>query len=195
MRLALFDFDCTITTHDSFREFLIFSFGYRALFLASLRLFPWLLAYLLGIVKNDICKQKFVRHYFKGMTTEQFDALAIKFVKKKLNHMINPRALKRMLWHLQNNDKIVVVSASFEEYLSHWCSQHQVELIGTKLGSDSGSLTGNIDGKNCWGIEKVNRIKQKYNLEDYSCIFAYGDSRGDKEMLEIAHEKHFRSFK
>ena len=45
------------------------------------------------------------------------------------------------------------------------------------------------------GAEKVNRIKEKYTLDEYEYIYAYGDSRGDKEMLTIAHEQHYKPFR
>ena len=52
MKLALFDFDGTITTHDSYREFLLFSFGKMRFITGILRVSPWLLAYLLRLVSN-----------------------------------------------------------------------------------------------------------------------------------------------
>jgi phosphoserine phosphatase len=44
-------------------------------------------------------------------------------------------------------------------------------------------------------MEKVNRIRERYNLAEYSVIHAYGDSSGDKEMLNIATVRHYREFK
>ena len=58
----------------------------------------------------------------------------------------------------------------------------------------NGKLTGKFSTKNCFGIEKVNRIKEKYNLSEYNVIYAYGNSSGDKEMLSIANEKYYKRF-
>ncbi|MEW6528158.1 MAG: haloacid dehalogenase-like hydrolase [Spirochaetota bacterium] len=55
-----------------------------------------------------------------------------------------------------------------------------------------GLLTGKFFGKNCYGPQKVKRIKEIYNLYDYQKIYAYGDSKGDKEMLAIADERIYR---
>ncbi len=49
-----------------------------------------------------------------------------------------------------------------------------------------------IQGKNCNGREKVKRIKNEYDIESFDKIYAYGDSNGDKPMLEMADIKYFR---
>jgi hypothetical protein len=47
-------------------------------------------------------------------------------------------------------------------------------------------LTGRLLGKNCYGPEKVQRLKTLLgSLEDY-VIYTYGDSKGDRELLAIA---------
>jgi phosphoserine phosphatase len=59
-----------------------------------------------------------------------------------------------------------------------------------------GRITGRFKTKNCYGPEKVNRIKAvlKGPREDYE-IFAFGDSRGDREMLNFADQGFFKPFR
>jgi len=194
MKLALFDFDGTITTHDSYREFLLFSFGKMRFITGILRVSPWLLAYLLRLVSNQTAKEKVTEVFFAGMSRADFDKHASAFVKQKLNSMIRPAAMKKILWHMQQKHRIIVVSASFSDFLKFWCEQHQLELISTNLEEDGGVLTGRFATPNCYGPEKVKRLKEHLQLDQYETIYAYGDSRGDREMLEIAHEKGFRVF-
>ena len=70
-----------------------------------------------------------------------------------------------------------------------------MELIATKLASENNRLTGKFATKNCSGVEKLNRIKENYNLDNYKTIYAYGNSKGDKEMLTIADKKFYKYFK
>ena len=49
-------------------------------------------------------------------------------------------------------------------------------------------------GNDCNGLEKVRRIKKKYNLNKYAKIYAYGDTEGDKPMLDIADISFYRAF-
>ena len=90
---------------------------------------------------------------------------------------------------------IVVVSASPENWICHWAEQMQVKLIATKMDIKDGKLTGRIIGKNCHGEEKVRRIMEMYKLSDYEMVYAYGDTKGDRPMLKLAHTGHWKPFR
>ena len=75
-----------------------------------------------------------------------------------------------------------------------WCAKYNLDLIATRLEIQDGKLTGKFATKNCYGMEKVKRIKDAYDLGQYDFVYAYGDSRGDKEMLSIANESYFKHF-
>ena len=194
MKLALFDFDGTVTTHDSFRDFLIFVAGMKRFLVRMVAASPWLLAYLLRLISNQTAKQKITQAFFSGMNRSEFDRSAQDFVAKKLNGIVRPAALEKIRWHLQQQHRVILVSASFEDYLKFWCAQHGIELIATRLEEKDARLTGRFATANCWGPEKVRRIKEVVELDKYEQIYAYGDSRGDQEMLEIASEKGYRVF-
>ena len=70
-----------------------------------------------------------------------------------------------------------------------------MDLIATRLEIKDDLMTGKFLTKNCYGIEKVNRVKEAYNLDDYDCIYVYGDSRGDKELLELADKSFYKPFR
>jgi phosphoserine phosphatase len=70
-----------------------------------------------------------------------------------------------------------------------------VKVVGTQIEVKDGRLTGRFLTKNCYGQEKVNRLLSLYpHRQDY-CLVAYGDSRGDKELLSFADESHFKPFR
>ncbi|HEU5146872.1 MAG TPA: haloacid dehalogenase-like hydrolase, partial [Chryseosolibacter sp.] len=56
-------------------------------------------------------------------------------------------------------------------------------------------LTGKILGRNCYGDEKVCRIKEEFDLPSFERIIAYGDSSGDREMLQLANESHYKPWR
>jgi phosphatidylglycerophosphatase C len=56
-------------------------------------------------------------------------------------------------------------------------------------------LTGEYRGEDCTGQEKVKRVMEKVNLADYSKIYAYGDTKEDLDLLELAHEKYYQWIK
>ena len=155
---------------------------------------PWLLAFVLRLASNQTVKQKVVHAFFAGMSRSEFERYAQDFVQKKLNQIVRPTALAKIQWHLQQQHRVILVSASFADYLKFWCEQYQIEVIATRLGDDDGVLTGRFATAKCWGPEKVRRIREVIDLTKYDRIYAYGDSRGDREMLEIATEKGYRVF-
>ena len=194
MVLALFDFDGTITKKDSFLYFLIYSKGLFKFLILSVPLTPILILYYFKIISNNYAKQIVFSFFFKGLKKEAFQNLSNKFSEKILDSLVKKKAIKKIKWHKNNNHKVVVVSASMENYLFYWCDKYQLDLIATKVEIVNGCLSGKFDGKNCYGLEKVSRIKKKINLNEIKKIYAYGDSKGDYEMLELADYKYLNYF-
>ena len=64
--------------------------------------------------------------------------------------------------------------------------------MATEIEVDgNGLLTGRFKTANCSGQEKVNRLLEiEPHREDYY-LYAYGNSTGDKEMLEMADEAFY----
>jgi len=195
MNIAFFDFDGTITTDDSLLKFIRFVVGDMK-FLAGLALLsPMLILYKLKLIPNYRAKQMMLSYFFKGMRAEHFLEIANEYSLSHIQKILRPKAMEKIQWHHDNGDRVVVVSASLECWLRPWCDQNALELIGTRLEIKEDKVTGNLLSKNCYGIEKANRIYQNYTLDNYEMIYAYGDSRGDKEMLELAHEKYYKPFR
>ena len=193
-KIVFFDFDGTITKKDSLIEFLKFALGSFEYYKGLIALSPILLVYKLKIIPNHIAKEKLIAHFFKGCDSIHFNDIANRYSIEEIDKIIRPKALEKITWHIGKGHKVVVVSASMECWLKGWCDKNNLELLGTKLAVREGQMTGGFSTKNCYGIEKVNRIEENFNLDDYDVIYAYGDSTGDREMLSIADEKYYKYF-
>lgn len=193
-QLVLFDFDGTITKKDTFTEFLIFALGRRRLFVFLLFHLHLLLLCVFDVISIGFIKQKIIYRFFKGYSEEYFQNIASNFVDKKIPNIIRESALKKLIWHKEQNHEVVIVSASFKNWLKIWCEQYGIELLCTELEVKNGTLTGYFFKPNCHGLEKVHRIEEKYELNNYSQIYAYGDSSGDKEMLLLANYAYYKTF-
>ena len=65
-------------------------------------------------------------------------------------------------------------------------------VIATRLETDGvGRVTGRYDGGNCYGAEKARRLRALLG-EAAVELYAYGDSRGDREMLAMADHAYYR---
>jgi phosphatidylglycerophosphatase C len=195
MKIAFFDFDGTITTDDSLLKFIRFVVGDFRFLQGLVVLLPVLTAYKLKLVPNYKAKQMMLSYFFKGMEKNYFHEVAQKYSLEHIDSIVRTKAMQKIQWHKNEGHKVVIVSASLECWLAPWCKKNDLELIGTKLDMSDGKVNGQLLSKNCYGIEKVNRIKEYYDLESFEYIYAYGDSSGDKEMLAIAHEQHYKPFR
>ena len=192
--ISLFDFDGTITKDDSLIKFILFAAGNVKFVFGIALLSPMLVAYKLKFIPNYKAKQYMLSYFFKGMSEEKFMRIANEYSLNHIDTILRPKAMEKIVWHKEQGHKIVVVSASMECWLKPWCDKNELELIATKLEITNNKLTGKFASKNCYGPEKVNRIREIYNLKDYERIYAYGDSKGDMEMLGIADKKHYKYF-
>ncbi len=193
--ITLFDFDGTITTDDSLIKFIRFVVGDTKFAIGMVVLSPMLTVYKLKLIPNYKAKQYMLSYFFKGMTEEKFMQVANEYSLNHIDTILRPKAMEKIAWHKEQGHKVVIVSASIECWLKPWCDKNGLELIATKLEIKDGRVTGKLLTKNCYGIEKANRVQEQYNLDDYDYIYAYGDSRGDKELLALSDESHYKPFR
>ena len=195
MKLALFDFDGTISHKDSLAEFVKFAVGKPRFYWGLFVLSPIIIAYLLKIISNSAGKEKLMTYFFKDWSDEFFQKKADQYSLQKIDLILRPQAMEKITWHQSQGHQVVIVSAAFEHWLKKWCELNKLELLATRLESINGKLTGRFSGKNCYGLEKVRRVKQRYPLAQYQFIYAYGDTAGDRPMLSLANESYYRPFR
>ncbi len=193
--IAFFDFDGTITTRDTLLEFIKFSKGHTGFYLGFLKNILSLLGMKMKILSNQAVKEKMLAHFFKGMPADVFQKNCVAFHQTMLPSLIRPGAVAEIKKLQQQGIVVVVVSASPENWIAGWTTAMGIDLIASRLEVQDGMITGKIIGKNCHGLEKVARIKEKYALTGYGHIYAYGDTSGDLPMLELATDKFFKPFR
>jgi phosphatidylglycerophosphatase C len=195
-RIAFFDFDGTITTKDSFLEIIKYSHGKKKFILGFyVRNFFYLVFFKIGFISNQLAKEKVLRYFYKKMTPAQFQSMADEFARTELPKLVRPKALEEIKKLKENGAEVVIVSASAENWIREWCRALNLQLVATQLEVKNDRITGRINGRNCHGEEKVERIKAKYNLSDYREIYCYGDTSGDKPMLALGTKRFFKPFR
>lgn len=192
--IAFFDFDGTVTNKDTLLEFIKFSRGRWRFFFGFLINSPYLVAYKLKLISNQIAKEKILRFFFKDIPITSFKEECELFAEQVLPGLLRPKALEQIEKLKKEECVVVIVSASPENWIQNWAENNQLELIASQLEIADGKLTGKILGKNCHGPEKVRRILEKYTVKDYDEIYAYGDTKGDLPMLELATQKFYKPF-
>lgn len=146
-------------------------------------------------ISNHSAKEMIFKHFFAGMREEYLQEMAEIFASKQLSKMLRTKAINCMRWHQEKGHVIIVASASLEIYLKPWGKMYAVNhILGTKLQAEGGVVTGRIDGNNCYGEEKVVRLRPLLTAGKVEEVYVYGDSRGDKNMLEIADYPFYKKW-
>jgi len=192
--LALFDLDGTITTKDTFLEFIKYYHGSAKFYTGFLLTSPWLVLFKLGLIPNWRAKEKVLEYFFNNEIQESFLAKGEQFSDKVLPSLVKADALTQLKKHQEQNHRVIIVTASAEDWVARWCATQGVEVLATRLQKINGKVSGKIEGSNCYGEEKVRRIKAHLDLSTYDEIYAYGDSSGDRPMLALAQYPHYRFF-
>lgn len=192
MNLALFDFDGTITSNNTWTPFLKFAVRPSRMVVGRLLLLPVIVGHRLGAVSAGRARQIANRVAFRGERSTALRQRGREYATDVLPRTLRQSALDRIAWHKAQGDDVVVVSASLDVYLRPWCEANKLPFICTTLEERAGRLTGRCVDGDCSGAEKVRRIRTRFDLSRYTVVYAYGDTLDDREMLELAHRKYYR---
>ncbi len=185
--IAAFDFDGTITTKDMLLPFLWQLQTYPKNIFSSIKLIPLLFAYKLKLINNHNAKQKLLKQFIHDFSLNDLEHIAENFAKIKIPPYIRPEALERIRWHQAQKHQCILISAGLEIYLKPWAESIGFDqVIATQLESEDKIIHGKIKGQNCFGPEKVRRLLNQVGPRESFILYAYGDSRGDRELLATA---------
>jgi len=192
--LVVFDFDGTLTCHDSFVPFLRFAFGDTVFCRKLLRLVLPTLGFLARRRSRDALKAELIRVFLSGVSITWFKRQAEDYCVLYWDKLMRRKALQGVTAQLESGTKVTLCSASPELLLAPFAKRLGVALIGTQLEEQNDLLTGKILGSNCRRAAKIARLEAVYgSLEQYH-LRAFGDSRGDFELLRVAQEAYWKPF-
>lgn len=200
--VAAFDFDGTITRHDTLWRCLYAASGALSHFALTLGKVAFFLPYLWTSPEGrHIFKTHTARAFFKGLLEKDVRVKAERFFESH-PHLFFPKAIQKLEWHLEQGHTVFIVSANFEPFLKAWGKRYpQVQIISTRLECVEGVYTGKLIGYNCWGEEKWKRLQAAIETSevakplDKPFLYAYGDSKGDLAMLGQADYAYYRPFR
>ncbi len=172
MDLIGYDFDKTVYQGDSSTHFTLWCLAHYPKTWLRLPEMGWY-SLLFGL---KLCpKTRFKSHLFSYLRhVPEIGRAVEKFWKAKARNLKG--------WYLEkDHSRDVIVSASPEFLLEPVCRRLQVfQLIGTRMDQTTGAITG----ENCWGAEKVTRLKAWQ--PDAHLLEFYSDSRSDDPLARLA---------
>lgn len=192
--LSVFDFDGTLTRHDSFVPFLRFAFGKREFLRRMLRLVLPSLRYVTRGMTRDELKSHLISAFLTGVDAAWLSGKAAEFCERAWSRLMRPSGLRAVASELASGAEVTLCSASPALVLRPFAQRLGVKLIGTELEIIDGRLTGRINGNNCRCEHKVFRLEAVYGALTEYRLRAWGDTRGDHELLAAAQDAHWRHF-
>ena len=163
-KVYAFDFDGTLTTCDTLLAFIRYAKGTPAFVRGFLRHAHLLVLMKLRLYPNWKAKQKVFSYFFKGMDLETFDSLCQRFAADSRS-LIRPQGFQLIAQAQEEGADVLIVSASIDNWVQPFFPQ----------------------------VKVLNRILALYPDRNTYHLTAYGDSRGDKELLAFADESHYQA--
>lgn len=192
--LSVFDFDGTLTYRDSFTLFLRKELGSLRYLTGLLGLALPAIYYLLRLISRDELKARLIYRFLRGISVANVNKLSDSFCSRSWGSLMRANGIAEVAEQLRQGANVTLCSASPELILAPFAKRLGVELIATRLEENAGVLTGAIYGRNCRQAEKVLRLEARYGDLSKFHIRAWGDSAGDKQLLESAAEPFYRAF-
>ena len=196
-KIYAFDFDGTLTTKDTLLEFIRFAKGSGQMFRGFLLFSPLLLLMKLHLYPNWKAKQQLFSYFFKGTNIDDFNALCTRFAEQN-KHLLRPAGIEKVRQTIEEEQAtVLIISASIDNWVRPFFDEidKKIQVLGTQIETNGGRLTGQFTSKNCYGQEKVNRLTALYPHREAYDLIAFGDSRGDKELLDFADKGFYKPFR
>ncbi len=189
-----FDFDGTLTRGETLGPFLLHTLGAVRVARDALVLSPTLLGYALRLIRNDVAKERVFIRCLGGMRMDALREEGTRFAATKLPGLLRRKAMQRFAWHKRQGHRCVVISASLELYVRPWAIAAGFDdVLATRIETlADGRTTGRLAGSNCYGVEKVRLLDALLGSREGYTLYAYGDSRGDRELLSAADHAYYR---
>lgn len=194
--IAAFDFDGTITKKESLQYFLRYVLGDVGFASGVIKAVPALIRGRRSMIARQRAKERLLEKTIRGIHYDTLAYFAQQFVIHELPKIIRPEVMDRVNYHKALGHTLILVSASPSIYLKPWAAIHGFQVVlCSELEVVDNLYTGKLSTTNCWGPEKVHRLRQWWGKKQPDYMYAYGDSNGDIDMLSIANEQWYRGKK
>lgn len=195
IKYHFFDFDGTITnfqTPDFFVRYCLKSNNnnlrliiYKSLKNKFINKLVSKLKFLKSIRKKIILKLLYNYHY------NELIFLSENFYEQIIKPNIYPQSLRKILELKEHkNNSIILVSAGHSLYINHFANEHNIDIvIANQFLFKKGFFTGSIENQDCYGIEKVKRIKKYFRISDNITFLekssSYSDCMSDEPLFKF----------
>lgn len=192
-KLYLFDFDGTLTHKDTMFLYLGF-FNRKKFRIQFLKFIPLFILVKLKLAEAEGIKKNFIASILKGQTKKKLEDKAQLFFETTYPEIIRKTALEFIMQIDKETTESFLVTASLDIWVKPFAKQLGMKLLATEALFENDIFTGDFKTPNCNGLEKLVRIKNEIADGKFDKKVAFGDTEGDRPMLNFADESYYRFF-
>lgn len=192
-KLYLFDFDGTLTYKDTLFLYLKF-YNSRKFTFQFIKHIPLFVLLKMKLLEAEKVKKSFISGVLKGQSRTQIEKKSQEFFETYYPQIIRDNALDFIKNIDPEKTESYIVTASLDIWVQPFADHFKMKLLATQAEFKDHVFTGNFAAKNCNGPEKLHRIKEALAGKRYDKTIAFGDTAGDKEMMDWADESQFEFF-
>ena len=185
--LAIFDFCDTLIGMQTANRFVTLGYKKNKRFDTIFNEFGRVILIKLKLLFGHRHKKWQLRQ-LNGLTIENMKNIVKDYVENELIPKENKKVLKKLLWHKSQGHIIVIVSGGFSEYIKYYAKKYNIEyVIATDLKIQNDKFTGKINGIDCMGINKIEKLKAVLNIAEFDLknSYAYSDNISDIPLLSF----------
>lgn len=169
--MNIYDFDGTIYSGDSTFDFYFYALGKKP---SLARFWPKQAAAFALYAAKKISKTQMKERFYAFLTGIDAEAMLADYWDTHEKNIFP-------YYREQQREDDIIISASPEFLLKPICARLGIQHL---MASRVDPRTGKTEGLNCWGEEKVRRLKEQLGIDH--CENFYSDSHSDTPLAKIA---------
>lgn len=188
-KISIFDLDGTLTKKDTYLPYLMgFLIRNPKYWLRSVVLPFAVLMFYFKLRNNQWLKETFLKAIFKGEHLDNVQKWNNKYLSELYRHEMNDDIVSILKEKQSEGDIVILATASLDIYIYDIAKELNIShVICTLTKKNEGVIEGELDGKNCYGPEKLNRIQTYLKENNLSGeIYFYSDHASDYSVMEFS---------
>lgn len=184
---VIFDLDRTLTKRGTWSRFISFAnAGRPGSLLATPLIAAQALAYQVGLATRTSVKERSIALFLSKWPREHLENAAEEFAEREVRSGLRPKALSVIEMHRAKGDALTILTAAADLVALPIARRLGIDhVICTRLQwKESGRLCSRLDGANCYGGEKLKRLREHWSADHtYQPVTAYSDHITDLGLL------------
>jgi phosphatidylglycerophosphatase C len=189
LKISIFDLDGTLTKKDTYLPYLVgFLIRNPKYWLRSIVLPVAVIMFFFKMRNNQWLKETFLKAIFKGEHLENIQNWNNEYLSKLYRDEMNKDIVSILKNKQAASETVILATASLDIYIYDIAKELNIShVICTRTQKNDGVIVGKLDGDNCYGPEKLNRIEKYLKENDLKGeIHFYSDHASDYSVMEYA---------